>query len=70
MKKNFEKSLVLLIVLLVLSFIFYRYDYRVSEERKECADWVADTAQGIQGVAGSDIETFYKLCLWKRGIAE
>lgn len=64
---KFKTRLVIIIVTtLFLGFLFYWFEVRVTEIRKNCAEKILE----IKGFGLQDYNVAIKLCLYKHGINE
>ncbi|GEM_PF-7103456 len=66
-KKNIAKIVFIFIILLVIGFLFYWFQYRSIKIRKECnreASYYSGTGRGLYG---DTYDVAYKKCLREKG---
>lgn len=65
--KKYQFITVLIIVLFIIGFLFYWYEWRPSNIRKECTDYAKEADARFIMV---DYDTTYEKCLTEHGLVE
>ena len=67
-RTQMKKSIVILVVFLISVFLFYWYEFRPNEIRKDCLDRVNSEKEEKGILLIEEANNFYRVCLTRNGM--